>query len=154
MPPCGLKMGQTYTQLLIHLVFATKDRQKDLTARVRPELYRYLVALARQKETEVLALAGGLEHVHLLVSIPPKLSISELMQFLKANSSRWIRARFNPHFAWQGGYAAFSVSKSKQAEVCDYLSRQETHHQRTGFEEEYRSLLLRNEIHFENERLW
>ena len=65
-----------------------------------------------------------------------------------------MRERHNPHFGWQNGYAAFSVSQSKATEVAAYIDGQEAHHKRVDFEDEYVSLLKRNEIRFEADRLW
>ncbi len=146
-------MSHSYTNLLFYVVFATKGRAKDLSAGVQSELYPYLIALAREKECEVDAVAGGLEHVHLLIRAPAKNSVADLVKFLKGNSSRWLGRKLNPHFAWQAGYAAFSVSQSKRGEVGDYIRGQEEHHRRYRFEDEYVGLLKKNEIEFE-ERLW
>jgi len=147
-------MSDTYSKLLIHVVFSTRNRAKDLDAAVRDELYRYLAELLKEKGCRPLAIGGGLDHVHLLFALPPVLSVSDLMRFLKANSSRWIREKFSPHLGWQAGYAAFSVSESNREAVCSYVEGQEKRHKRTSFEDEFVSLLKRNEIEFENERLW
>jgi REP element-mobilizing transposase RayT len=147
-------MSDAYTNLLVHVVFSTKNRDRNLTADVRRELYPYLTALARKSGSKALAANGGLDHVHLLVMVPPTVTISDLIRFLKANSSRWIRGKFNRTFAWQAGYGAFSVSRSRFREVREYIDGQEEHHKRVSFESEFVSLLKRNEIEFENERLW
>ncbi|MEX2303998.1 MAG: IS200/IS605 family transposase [Bryobacterales bacterium] len=147
-------MPDTYTNLLVHVVFSTKSRDKNLTADVRRELYSYLTALTRKSGSKALAANGGLDHVHLLVLLPPNVTISDLVRFLKANSSRWIRGKFNRTFAWQSGYGAFSVSRSRFGEVRDYIDGQVEHHKRVSFENEFVSLLKRNEIEFESERLW
>jgi REP element-mobilizing transposase RayT len=145
-------MSHAYTNLLLHIVFATKDRGKYLTASVQSDFYPYLIALVREKDCRVDAVGGGLDHVHLLLLVPAKESVSELVKFLKANSSRWLR-KANRGFAWQLGYAAFSVSQSKRQEVLTYIREQEEHHRRHRFEDEYIGLLKKNEIEFE-ERIW
>lgn len=147
-------MPDTDTNLLAHVVFSTKNRGKNLTAAVRHELYPYLAALAKEHRAKAYAVNGGLEHVHLLLNVPPTLTVSDLMKFLKANSSRWMRGKFNRTFGWQAGYGAFSVSHSRRSEVCSYIDSQTEHHKRVSFDDEFVSLLKRNEIEFENERLW
>ena len=144
-------MSRTYTNLIFHVVFSTKDRAKDLNLGVRAELYPYLSGLVRERRGKALAVGGGLDHVHLLASLPPSLDVSALLRFVKANSSRWVRGKFNRHFGWQAGYSAFTVSRSKQSEVAAYIENQEAHHRRQSFEDEYVSLLKRNEIEFDNE---
>jgi REP element-mobilizing transposase RayT len=90
----------------------------------------------------------------LLVLAPPNAAVSDLVRFVKANSSRWIRGKFDRAFGWQAGYGAFSVSRSRFGEVRAYVEGQMEHHKRVSFESEFVSLLKRNEIEFENERLW
>jgi len=147
-------MAHTFANILLHVVFSTKDRGKDLTAEVRSELYAYLTALAADRKSKAYAVGGGLDHVHLLLNVSPSVAPSDLVRHLKANSSRWIRERFNPHFAWQPGYAVFSVSHSDVPQVHDYIEHQREHQQKMSYEEELVALLKRNEIDFDNERLW
>ncbi len=117
-------------------------------------MYPYLAKTASQKGAITLAVGGGLDHVHLLLDLKPSVAVSDLVRGLKATSSSWVRGRFNRGFAWQAGYAAFSVSKSQQARVVAYIEGQEQHHKRIDFESEYISLLKKNEIKFDNDRLW
>ena len=145
-------MSHAYTNLLYHVVFSTKDRRNDLSKEVQRELFPYLISLAREKDCEVDSVGGGLEHVHLFLSVPAKLSVSDLIAFLKANSSGWIKKLIRG-FAWQPGYAAFTVSQSKRSEVRQYVRTQEDHHRRHAFQDEYVGLLKKNEIEF-TERLW
>ena len=117
-------------------------------------MYPYLGGVAGNKGATLLAVGGGLDHVHLLLDLRPVVAPADLVNALKSNSSRWIRSRFGSHFAWQSGYAAFSVSKSVQEAVTTYIENQEQHHKRVDFESEYVSLLKKNEIKFDNDRLW
>lgn len=104
-------------------------------------MYPYLARTAHEKGATALTVGGGLDHVHLLLDLKPSVALADLVRGLKANSSGWIRQRFNRHFAWQAGYAAFSVSKSMQERVVAYIEGQEEHHKRVDFESEYISLL-------------
>jgi REP element-mobilizing transposase RayT len=147
-------MSHAFTSLLIHVVFSTKNRMKDLTQEVRPELYQHLKEIAGNKGARLLAVGGGLDHVHLLLGLQPTDAPAGVIGALKTNTSRWLRSDRVRHFSWQNGYAAFSVSKSMQSSVRAYIEGQEEHHKRVDFESEYVSLLKKNEIEFENERLW
>ncbi len=143
-------MSHAYTNLLFHIVFATKDRGKDLTASIQNDFYPYLIVLAREKGCRVDAGGGGLDHIHLLLQVPAKESIAEVVKFLESNSSRWLKTNAARGFAWQSGYGAFSVSQSKRQEVIEYIRVQEEHHRRHAFEDEYVGLLKKNEIAFED----
>lgn len=145
-------MSHAYTNLLLHVVLATKDRGKDLSAYVQSDSYPYRIGLAGERGCRVDSVGGGLDHIHLLLNLPAKESVSELVKFLKANSSRWLR-KANRSFGWQPGYAPFSVSQSKRQDVLEYTRGQEKHHRRHRFEDEYIGLLKKNEIAVE-ERLW
>lgn len=147
-------MAQSYTNLLVHIVFSTKGRSKDLAGDRREEMWGCLGAVARNIGCEALAVGGGLDHAHALIRHPASVNVAEVVRKLKSNSSRWMRERHDPHFAWQNGYAAFSVSQSKADEVAAYIEGQVAHHKRVDFERELVTLLERNEIRFEADRLW
>lgn len=147
-------MAHSYSNLIVHVVFSTKNRAKDLTREIRAELYSLLGKLAITNEARLFAVGGSIEHVHLLVQIKTNGAVSALVRELKARSSKWIRERFNGHFAWQAGYSVFSVSQSNVAAVTEYIVNQEAHHRKVSFEDEYVSLLKRNEIEFEAKYLW
>lgn len=147
-------MSHTLTNVLVHVVFATKNREKRLTAAVRNRLHAYLIAVVKAEGGCAYIVNGGLEHVHMLLRLAPSRSLSDLMRLVKTNSSRWMRLELDPHFGWQRGYSAFSVSHSQFAVVHGYIAKQEEHHRRGTYEEELVSLLKRNEIEFEEQYLW
>ncbi len=147
-------MAHSYTNLLVHVVFSTKNRAKDLSGASRDEVWWYLEGIARNVDCTALAVGGGLEHVHVLLKYPASTNLAQIVTKLKSNSSRWMRERHNPHFGWQNGYAAFTVSQSNAEQVAAYIASQEEHHKRVDFQDEYVSLLKRNEIRFEVDRLW
>jgi REP element-mobilizing transposase RayT len=147
-------MSHTLTNVLVHVVFATKNREKRLTAAVRARLHAYLAAAVEDEGGCAYIVNGGLEHVHLLVRLAPSRSLSDLMRLVKTNSSRWMRQEFDPHFGWQRGYSAFSVSHSQFAAVHGYIAKQEEHHRRFNYEDELVSLLKRNEMEFDERYLW
>ena len=147
-------MAHSYTNLLVHVLFSTKNREKRLGAEIRKSLFPYLAAVLNDQGSKVLIVGGGLEHVHLLLRIRPDQNVAAVVRHAKTLSSRMIRAKFDKSFQWQSSYAALSVSQSQRQRVYDYIANQEAHHKRVDFDSEYVSLLKRNEIRFDLERLW
>lgn len=101
-----------------------------------------------------LEVGGVADHVHLLAKIPPTISVSDFMSKLKASSSGWSKERSARPFAWQNHYAAFSVGESQVAGVRDYIQNQEEHHRGSSFEEEFKALLRKHNIPFDDRYLW
>jgi REP element-mobilizing transposase RayT len=139
----GPTMQNTYTALYAHLVFATKNRERSLRGDVRSRLHTYLAGIARNLGSTPIAVGGVDDHVHLLIRYPSRIAISDLVMKLKSNSSRWIHDTFPKmrRFEWQDGYAALSVSQSRVAEVRRYIERQEDHHARRPFVDEWDEIL-------------
>ncbi|WP_183414556.1 IS200/IS605 family transposase [Microbacter margulisiae] len=132
-------MANTYTQIYIHYVFAVQNRLGLIQNRWRDDLYKYMSGTIANKEHKLLAMGGMPDHVHVLVSMSPKQSPSDLMADVKRSSSLWINEnRFvMGKFAWQEGYGAFSYGKSQIHDVANYIERQEQHHKKQTFMEEY-----------------
>jgi len=132
-------MPNTYTALYAHIVFATKNRERSIRGDVRSRLHTYLAGIARNLGSTPIAVDGVDDHVHLLLRYPSRVAVSDLVMKLKSNSSRWIHETFPTmrRFEWQDGYAALSVSQSRVAEVRRYIERQEEHHARRRFVDEW-----------------
>jgi putative transposase len=146
----------TYISNLVHFVWGTAHREPTLHASWRDELHAYMGGILRNKRGKLLA-AGGIEdHVHVLASLPATVSLAEIAAAMKANSSRWIHENIPQcqGFAWQEGYGAFSVSKSAEGKVTEYIHRQEEHHRQSRFTDEFKSLLERHGIPYEERYLW
>jgi REP element-mobilizing transposase RayT len=144
-------MSDAYVSTLMHCVFSTKDRRKLLSASVRERLFAYLGGLAREAGMKAPAVGGVEDHVHILLSIPAVLPVAKAVQHLKGASSKWI-ARAFPHmhgFAWQAGYGAFSVGVSQTADTVRYINRQEEHHRRRTFEDEFVLFLKKHGIAYD-----
>jgi len=144
-------MANTYSQLYVHLVWSTKERKDLINVEIQDRLYKYMGGIINGENAVLLAIGGIANHVHLLIDLPLTVSIPSLVKQLKASSSRWIHEYFKngKAFSWQVGYGAFSVSKSLVPVVEQYISKQEEHHKRTTFEEEYYALLRCHGIQFE-----
>jgi REP element-mobilizing transposase RayT len=144
-------MPGTYTQILIHAVFSTKERTPWITAAVSERLYPYLGGVIRAQKGVLYEIGGVDDHVHLYFRWRPDMCISDLMRMLKSGSSKWLHDEFPSlnAFAWQEGYAAFSVSKSQEAAVKRYILGQQEHHRKEDFKSEFLRLLRAHEIDFD-----
>ena len=136
-------MANTYSQIFIHLVSAVKYRDGVISASWRQRLHQYMVAMVQKRGHKVYAIGGMSDHVHLLVSMSPNQSVSELVLELKRASSVWINEQrlVVGKFAWQEGYGAFSYGKSQIDGVVNYIKHQEEHHRKKTFKEEYMEFL-------------
>ena len=147
-------MPHTFTSLLAHVVFSTKDRLPLINADVRPNLHSYMGGILRKLKATPLIVNGVADHVHVLVGLPPAASVSDTLRVLKTNSSRWLHEKYGKPFAWQSGYGAFSVSRSNLEAVRKYIAHQEAHHRRMSFKEEFISLLRKHGIEFDEAFIW
>jgi REP-associated tyrosine transposase len=146
----------THTNLVYHIVFATKNREPLITPIIRDNLYSYIGGIIRNTGGTSIEIGGMPDHVHLLVNLRPDLAVAEALRLIKTNSSKWANdnARDGQRFAWQTSYAAFSVSTSRVSGVQRYIQRQEAHHRRVSFEEEYVRFLERHGIAYDERYLW
>lgn len=149
-------MAHTYTRLLYHVVFSTKDRRPLLDADLRPRLFAYFGGVVGELRGQPILINGVADHVHGLVWIPPTVSVTELMRVVKTNTSRWVHETWPERagFAWQTGYGAFTVSQSQVEVVRQYIAGQEDHHRTMTFQEEYLALLTRHGIEFDERYVW
>ena len=147
-------MSHTYTNLLTHIVFSTKERLPLITNVIKPELLAYIGGLAKELKGKPIIINGMSDHVHILASLPPTISTAEAMRFIKANSSKWVTQKFRKPFEWQKGYGAFSVSRSNVDAAVKYIQNQEQHHRKFDFRTEFVALLRKNDVEFDEEFLW
>lgn len=149
------RMGQSYTNLLYHIVFSMKDRKPLITAEVRSRLYEYIGGTIRGLGGVMLAIGGMEDHAHVLTKLRPDKSVSDVLRDLKANSSGWMHDVFPAlkDFSWQRGYGAFTVSASQVEKVRQYIANQEEHHRKQDFREEFIGLLRKNGIEFDERYL-
>lgn len=141
-------MSHTYAQNVVHVVFSTKDRRKVIDREFRPQLWAYVTGICRKLDIHVHCIGGTEDHIHLLLQVPPVLTLSKALATIKANSSRWASEQGHK-FAWQQGYGAFSVSASVIPVVVGYIQNQETHHKKMDFEAEFVALLKKHGIEFD-----
>ena len=149
-------MAHTFANLLTHLIFSTKDRLPSIRPEFKADLWAYLGGIARGLEGQALIVGGAADHAHLLVWLPPTLAVSDCLRVVKANASRWVHEIHSPQsqFAWQTGYGAFSVSQSNVPGVVKYIQRQEEHHKKVTFQEEFVAFLKKNNVAYDPRYIW
>jgi REP element-mobilizing transposase RayT len=149
-------MANTYTSLHFHIIFSTKNRERWITSEIEQRIWEYLGGIARKNEMKALQIGGIEDHVHVVIGMRPTMCVSEAVQLLKGGSSKWIHDTF-PNmagFAWQDGYGAFTVSKSQLPDVIHYAANQREHHRVRTFQEEYRALLEKHQIEYDERYIW
>jgi len=133
-------MSHSLCRSLFHIVFSTKER-RNLIPRVSLDAtWAYMAGIARNHQLSVIAAGGTQNHVHLFLELPPDVTLSDAVRVVKCNSSRWLRQSVRL-FAWQEGYAAFSVSPSNAGGVLRYVEHQAEHHARYSFDDELRAMM-------------
>ena len=149
-------MPQSLDNVLLHLVFSTKDRFPCLGASIRPALHAYLATVARNADCECTRAGGVADHVHLAIQFSRTITIAALVEELKTSSSKWLKTQ-SPElsgFAWQRGYGVFSVGPSAFSALLAYIDNQEEHHRTRTFQDEYRAFLTKYGVAFDERYVW
>ena len=150
-----IAMPSTHLSLHDHVVFSTKDRTPTITTAWRERMHAYLGGVVRNVNGVPEAIGGIADHVHLLIGLRAIVCLADVVRDVKAVSSRWVHEEIGERtFAWQEGYGAFTVSASQRDTVREYISRQEEHHYKRTFQEEYLELLKRSGTDYDERYLW
>lgn len=149
-------MVDTYTQLYVHVVFAVKYRQAALSKEWDERLRQYITGIVQNNRHKLIAINNMPDHLHLFVGLNPAQSISALMQQMKGDSSEWInKEKLTSHqFRWQEGYGAFSYARSQMDTVVKYIQNQQIHHKKKKFLVEYREMLDRFGVIYDQSRVF
>lgn len=150
-------MPQSLSQVYIHLVFSTKNRQPLITDAIASELYAYMATVFNDECKSPAKLIGGVEdHVHALFNLSRIWTIANVVEAVKTRSSKWIKKKGSDlsTFKWQTGYGAFSVSRSQIDSVMNYIRNQKDHHRKTGFQDELRGMLGKHDVEFDERYVW
>jgi putative transposase len=141
--------------MLVHLVFSTKDRRPLLRdATNRAAMYRYLAGISARLHCPLIGVGGVEDHVHLLGRQGRTITLADWVKELKRASSLWAKNEPIPHFQWQAGYGAFSVSQSQSLDVERYIARQLGHHRKFDFQTEFRQLLQLHALEWNESYVW
>ncbi len=144
-------MPGTYSQLLLHVIFSTKNRTPWINDEVAERLYPYIGGIVRAERGLLYDIGGIEDHVHMYLRWRTDGAVSDLMRTVKSRSSKWVHDTF-PNltgFAWQEGYGVFSVSKSQEDAVKKYIARQDEHHKKEDFKTELLRLLRAHGVEFD-----
>ena len=150
-------MAQTLVDLLTHIVFSTKHRKRIIHPEIEPSLHRYIGGIANNLKSRCLAVNGTEDHLHLLISLSKTIALSDFVRELKVSSAKWVKAQGRNDlmsFGWQDGYGAFAVCRREAPAVIEYIARQKEHHGRLSFEDEYRALVRKAELEFDERYLF
>jgi putative transposase len=149
-------MPHTYSKLLVHVVWCTKERVATIAPEIRSDLHAYIGGIVREDGGTAITVGGVADHVHLLVELPADRNVADCIRIVKTNSSRWVHEKWPERrlFAWQAGYSAFTVSPSMQNRVVAYIAGQEEHHRRVSYQDEYLALLRKHGIAVDERFLW
>lgn len=142
----------SFVSCLVHVVFSTRERRPLITQDIQNRLWPYIGGIASKHKMSALQVGGVEDHVHLLISIPSTVSISKAVQLIKGNSSKWIHEEFPKlkRFEWQEGYGAFSIGVSGIEDTVAYIINQAEHHRRRSFQSEFKAILKKHEIPYED----
>jgi len=150
-------MPQSLSYLLIHIIFSTKDRTPYLQDKEsRARLHAYLATVVRDDECECFCAGGVADHVHLAIRLSRTMTVARLVEHLKTSSSHWIKDQglAKNAFAWQRGYAAFSVGPNDLPALRSYIGSQEEHHRKHSFQDELRAFLEKYKVDFDEKYVW
>jgi putative transposase len=149
-------MPQSLALVIVHIIFSSKERRPFLSEDIRPRIHAYLATVARDHDCECFCVGGVADHVHLAVRLSRTITIAQLVEKLKTSSSAWVK-RQPPKldsFAWQNGYAAFSVSPGNLDALRKYIETQAEHHKRRDFREEIQALFRQYGVEFDERYVW
>jgi putative transposase len=149
-------MAGKHISLLVHFIWSTAGREPWIGDDWREPLHAYVGGVMRNKNGRLLAAGGMYDQMHLYASLPSTITIADFVSTVKSNSSRWVHETFPNRrgFAWQEGYGAFSVSKSEEHKVINYIRDQKLHHKKHSFKDEFLQFLERYEVDYDERYLW
>src|ERR1044071_3505260 len=149
-------MPQSLSSILIHLIFSTKNREPFLMPEFDVELYPYLASIFKAMKSPALIINGTTDHLHTLFSLSRVVTIADVVEEVKTESSKWIKTK-GPEFRnfhWQSGYGAFSIGQLQVSTVKRYIARQKQHPRRVTFQGEYRKFLKAYEVEYDERYVW
>ena len=149
-------MATSYVSMLVHFVWSTKSREPLIDKIWQDRLYGYLGGILRNNKAKLLAAGGMPDHIHLYVSLPSTITVAKTVNLLKSNSTTWVKENIEnmDRFRWQEKYGAFSVSKSGEERLLEYIENQQEHHRQKTFQDEFLALLQRHGIEYDERYIW
>lgn len=139
-------MGQSLSQLYVHLTFGTKKRHPFISEHIEPKLHSYVAGILRNTESPALKINSVSDHVHILFRLSKNYALAKVVEEVKKQSSKWLKEQGITGFTWQIGYGAFSVSSSKVKVVKEYIINQKQHHKTKTYKEEVEEFIKEYDI--------
>ncbi|HEY2392004.1 MAG TPA: IS200/IS605 family transposase [Candidatus Angelobacter sp.] len=134
------------TSILVHCVFATKNRKDSIMPEIQPKLWAYIGGIARENKMKALAVGGVADHCHVLLSLPPTMAVAKGVQLIKSGSSKWMHKSGQRKFDWQEGYGGFTIGMSQVPATVRYISNQAKRHAKTSFADEWKIILKKHDL--------
>jgi putative transposase len=149
-------MPQSLTNILIHIIFCTKNRVPLIDDEIEPELLKYITTVIQNTGSHLIKLGGTPDHIHILCALSKTIAISDLIENIKTSSSNWMKSKGTKYtdFFWQKGYGAFSIGQSGVPQLISYIENQKEHHKKVSFQEELRMLLDKYQVKFDERYIW
>jgi len=147
-------MPQSLANILVHVVWSTKERRPLVTDGVRTGLHSYMAGILKNIESPALIINSVNDQVHILCQLSKNLAACKLVEEVKKSSSKWMKEQGAKDFAWQNGYGVFSVSQSKMDGVRDYIEGQAEHHKKRDFKDEFREFCKKYNVTIDERYVW
>ncbi len=149
-------MPQSLANILLHVIFSTKNRARFIDPGIEGELHPYLASICRACNSPSHAIGGTEDHIHIALTLGRTISVADLLAEIKASSSKWIKTKGRRYagFAWQNGYGAFSIGQSQLPALNSYVADQKEHHRCRTFQEELREFLKRYQVDYDERYVW
>jgi putative transposase len=149
-------MPQSLANILLHVIFSTKNRAPWIPANIEPELHPYLASICRAHRCPSHGIGGAEDHIHIVCSLGRTVTVASLLEEIKSSSSKWIKTKGDrfTQFSWQAGYGAFSIGQSQLEAVKTYIAGQRGHHRQKTFQEEFRAFLAKYQVRYDERYVW
>ena len=149
-------MPQSLSNILLHIVFSTKNRSDFISSSIEKELHAYMATIYQNKSCSALIIGGTSNHIHSLCRLDRTVAVADLVQEVKQGSSKWIKTKGEEfsNFSWQAGYGAFSIGESNINQLFRYIRNQTEHHQKVSFKDEFRAILKKYNVEYDEKYVW
>lgn len=149
-------MPQSHAKNYLHIIFSTKYRQPFIDEEIEDKLFAYLGAMCKDMDSTPIKIGGHSDHVHILCLLSRKVALMDLLEEVKAHSSKWMKTQGDAYksFYWQDGYAAFSISAKDVDKVIHYIENQRIHHKKISFQDEMRRFFKKYKVDYDEKYVW
>jgi REP element-mobilizing transposase RayT len=149
-------VSQSLVKNRVHLVYGTKHREPLIPKEHQDALFAYQAGIFKQWESPALIIGGMEDHIHALFALSKNHPLKRLVEEVKKGGSKWMKSDGprTRQFSWQAGYAAFSISQSSVETVHKYIKRQDEHHRKMSFQDEFLTLFKRHGVEFDEPYVW